>query len=358
MAVAAAMTMAGVACVDLKAPANDDPAVARPDASSLTEDGAAPGVDPTASALASGRKRLSDLPRSWFASGSNVYLVNDTLQRVRPSTGDSLAYTFPIDKVNPKLAAASSLIIVQSASGVVIYDASMPSTAVYTHPNAAISVVGLAKSVGWTESSASPPGRSLYVYDQQADAVPELATSILEVNVEIVGTRTTEVFLHAPGSLDLVSARAKPSRILKWVLPSADLLRVDGATGSTTDLIAVFGTAESPRFEQLNEEGLRRDLNAEIDDAPSSVPRAMRAPTGSAFAQSGNWFVYGTVGGLLAYDRVAKRLVPCQLPLSSGVTLRSPAMVEGDILVFELAGGDESREGKPGLYAVKLPLSL
>lgn len=98
----------------------------------------------------------------------------------------------------------------------------------------------------------------------------------------------------------------------KWILPSSDLLAVDvdETSDDPTGVVAVFGPAKAHVFKHLGAAGATRDL------------------------------------------------VPCQLPQSNGVVFRSPRVVEGNMLVFELEGGDLGKEGPAGLYAVKLDAVL
>jgi hypothetical protein len=100
--------------------------------------------------------------------------------------------------------------------------------------------------------------------------------------------------------------------------------------------------------------GPTRDLTAEIMAATSSIPPAFRQAT-LGFVQTGRWIVYSAIGGLLAFDLVTPRLVACQLPMSAGVTFRQPRLLPSEgLLVFHLGGGDEAKEGKAGIYGVKI----
>jgi hypothetical protein len=371
---AALVLVQALACVDLKPPTPDDnrsapeaDAASSTDASSSSADGGASTEDGSIEAgstdggspawLAAKRQRLTDPPAlagNWFVSDSYLYVLDSNpsgLRRLRPSNGATVAYTFPIDSSTVDgLSASDTHVVVLRFDEGDLYDATKPNALEFAALNRPDAVIGLRTKVAWLND------KDLYAFDPTINGAPVKTHTLTATYPAIVGRRGDGVFVRDTANLDLWLADTTTKTTATWVLPAppATPQSVSGVDGEATQVILQHTTPQGAVLKLVTRGGPTRDLTAEIMAATSSIPSAFRQAT-LGFAQTGRWIIYTAIGGLLAFDLVTPRLVPCQLPMSAGVAFGQPqVLISEGLLVFQLQGGDEAKEGKPGIYAVKL----
>jgi len=350
----------GLACVELKDPVPlDGPGSDAGTDAVDRSDGTTPPGDPidagSAPELALKRKRLTDAPPTpgeWLVSDAHVYVASTTgatpsLRRLRPADGSTVPYTFPLGVPFRQIGASDAYVVVEEETEARVYDATEAFATKYAELNDTSGVTGLETRVAWLR------GNTLYTFDPAVDGAPQLAFTLAPASVEIVGRRGDDVFVRdvAAPELWLVDTAAKTAAT--WSVPAAPT-GASAIEGEPANVVVQYGSAQAPKLAVVPLAGPWRDLGAEITAAASSLSSELRQPAGG-FVMAGTWMVYAAGGGLLAFDVASRRLTAVQLPLSAGVTFRAPkALAAEGLLLFELRGGDEALEGKPGIYAVKL----
>ena len=369
LVVQTALAIALAGCVELKG------ASAEPDTGAMPRDGApdggsvAPPYDAStggpadgaadaddgyaslAAALAAKRVRLADVPSEWFVSRSRVYAV-DAQKKAhswKPPSGPTVDYAFTL--VSYSHLSGNDDYVVDVADDITVYAAG--------EPNHLLGVVD--DSAAWDEVKAASKaivivhangtGRDLHLWDPAVAPAPSSVLSFAEPGgLRFMRSHGDTLYYAAPAGTTLWTIDTAKKSATASVLPhTANAL--DVANGRIVIESATGGSVSHA----LVEDGKPpRDLTAEISATTSIVPKSARMAVGS-FSQYGDWLVYAAWGGILAFDVVGGRLVPCQIRDGADGLYLSPRVLEADkLLVFTRNAGPTQSGASQGLYYVPL----